>query len=141
LRPAPDRIAVLGHSHGGGAALEAVNAANRDDFPPDAHARFRAAVAYYPHFSLTAPAALEADSLILVGTRDDWTPAASCENRVKEIAPASRPIGLVVYPGATHAFDLQPSMVYQGHVLDYDPVATRDAERRVLEFLRARLAP
>jgi dienelactone hydrolase len=47
---------------------------------------------------------------------------------------------LVVYPGATHAFDWPGAPVtYFGHHLRYDPEAARDAYGRVQKFLETHL--
>jgi dienelactone hydrolase len=47
------------------------------------------------------------------------------------------PIKLVVYPDATHDFDVPATVPYQilGHHMAYDPEATRDAEKQVRVFL------
>jgi dienelactone hydrolase len=46
------------------------------------------------------------------------------------------PVTFIVYPGATHAFDLDaPPRVYLGHHLRYDAAAAADAEARVRAFL------
>ncbi len=104
----PDRIAVLGFSKGGTAALYAALARVRDALAPDGHG-FAAHVAYYPWCGLQphAPLTTGAPVLVQMGRRDDVTPAALCEALVDELqreAPQAL-IDLVVYPQAEHAFD------------------------------------
>jgi|tagenome__1003787_1003787.scaffolds.fasta_scaffold20897282_3 dienelactone hydrolase len=141
---ASDRIAVMGYSMGATAALITID---KGGIERAEAARFRAAIAYYPQCeystgSLTAPA------LILVGERDDWTPADTCRKLAaheSDIGMTRRsgtgaPINLVVYPNAVHAFDVRsPPHYYLGHFEQFDEDATRDAETRVRAFLRQEL--
>ena len=44
--------------------------------------------------------------LILIGEKDDWTPAADCEQlHARQHAQTPGRVRLTVFPGATHAFD------------------------------------
>jgi dienelactone hydrolase len=132
----PDRVAVLGFSMGALATLEAV-AAGR---PPQANGRhFRAGVAFYPRCR-QQPGPMAAPTLILIGDKDDWTLLSWCQEMMTRRAGQGAPVDLVVYPGATHAFNV-PSNPHQshGHHLEYDPAATADAWRRVRGFLQAEL--
>jgi dienelactone hydrolase len=104
----PDRIAVLGFSKGGTAALYAALGRVRDSLDPGG-AGFAAHVAYYPWCGLQPrmPATTGAPLLIQMGRQDDVTPAALCEQLVAELrreAPNAL-VDLVVYPHAAHAFD------------------------------------
>ena len=74
-------------------------------------------------------------TLVLIGEKDDWTPAANCQ-AVKGKANFE----VVVYPGATHAFTMQmDNVVYLGHHMTYDEKATKDAQERAAAFLAAHL--
>jgi len=135
-----DRVAVIGYSMGGVAALDAIERRTLERTHPE---HFRAAVAYYPACAgssgnLTVPA------LILVGGRDDWTPAEACRQMVahdSDIGVTRSPgegvaAKLVVYPKATHAFDSPgDAHRYLGHFIEYDPDATKDAEAQMRAFL------
>ena len=86
-------------------------------------------------------------TLILIGERDDWTPAQECRNMVdgRDDLGISRqktggvPIRLIVYPGAYHAFDapgLERPIEFLGHRLEYNPTGRRSQAAPVLhEFL------
>jgi dienelactone hydrolase len=92
---------------------------------------------------------MEAPTLILIGDLDDWTPAIDCIDMAsgKSGIPLVRVPGdrsnvkLIVYPGARHGFDITdldmiPSGVtVQGHRLEYDAAAPRDAAHQVRTFL------
>ena len=92
----PDRIGVMGFSHGGSTTLFA---AIGEAIPVDRGGRpFQAAVAYYPGCSggtIVSPFAT--DVLILIGKDDDWTLTDLCIKTVasgpaKPIRPPSRSI-------------------------------------------------
>lgn len=123
----PGRIAVIGFSHGGGAALAAGTTSGV----------FAAAIAFYP-WCPAASAPLRTDTLILIGDADDWTPAPRCTAFVERAA--GQPVNLKVYPGALHAFDNgAPETIYFGHRIGGEPGATADAIARTRSFLAARL--
>jgi len=135
------RVAVMGWSMGGDAAFAAVETGG---VWHTGEARFAAMAAYYPNCAAST-GILTVPALVLIGERDDWTPAPACrklaahENDVGVTRDASKgtPIDLVVYPNATHGFDyVIPTQRYLGYLIQYDETAARDAETRVREFLR-----
>lgn len=138
LRSRPDidggRIAVLGYSHGGWTAL---NTAAEKRVTEAGQPPFRAIVALYPFCPLKVSPSLVTDVQILIGDADDWAKASNCRTFVdKYSANAPHRPSLVVYPGAQHSFDSQqPTRVYYGHELAYDPKATADAVARTRTFL------
>ena len=135
---APGRIALLGFSMGGFAVLDAIT---RGGIAPATGPRFAAAVAYYPNCRRFS-GVMSVPLLILIGARDDWTPAAACRALLTRRAGRGAPVSLVVYPGATYAFNvLGRPHVYLGHAIRYDPAAARAAWARVRVFLHAHLAP
>jgi dienelactone hydrolase len=128
-----DRVAVLGSSFGGMAALGDV-----ENGAPTAplHDRFRAAVAFYP--TCTGDSGMvDAPTLILIGEKDDWAWAQACRDMVADATKRGTAIKLVVYPEATHDFDVPAAAPYQilGHHIAYDATATQDAAQRVRAFL------
>jgi dienelactone hydrolase len=132
----PTRVAVLGQSMGGSSALYAVD---RDLAAQYFDVRFRAAIAYYPGCGIPK-ANMTAPTLILTGEADDWNPPERCREMVAHSRPDGAPIGLTVYPGSYHAFDVaqfQPGVRFLGHWLEYNEPAAKDAEAKVRAFLAA----
>ncbi len=143
-----DRIAVLGHSMGGGAALAALERGLIERMSP---LKFHAGVAFYPACDgmsgiMTAP------TLVLIGELDDWTRAAACRKMAAGESDIGSPrragdrsmVELVVYPGTYHAFDAAGlrfglGVTAYGHWLQYNDAATRDAISRVHGFLERTL--
>lgn len=128
-------IGLIGHSHGGWTTMRAVQA----NFGL-AQRGLRAAVAYYPFCSAQFDRNVSVPLLILIGDKDDWTPAENC--RRLQAAGFVRPelVEAVYYPSAYHSFDAgigdRTITVADGksHHLVYDPVVTRDAEARTRAF-------
>jgi dienelactone hydrolase len=80
--------------------------------------------------------ARSAPTLVLIGEKDDWTPAALCQ------AVESKPnVKVVVFPGATHAFVMPftEPVDYLGYHFVYDEKAAQDAQQDADAFLAARL--
>lgn len=132
-----ERVAVIGWSHGGMTVLEAVkNIAINEPARPRP---FKAAIAFYPNCPLKLRG-LDAPLLVLIGDADDWTRAVYCKAMTLK-GETKHEYELVVYPGATHAFDWENAPgEYLGHKLIYDPEATADAYKRVAEFLERHLS-
>ena len=133
----PDRIAVIGFSAGGIAALSLAEARAFELFEGEAAHHFRAAVAYYPFCN--AIDAMSIPTLILIGELDDWTPAENCR-RMAARQVARSLVKLIVYPGAYHVFDAPtPPRRYFGHWLEYNPAAAEAAASEMREFLATHL--
>jgi dienelactone hydrolase len=102
----PKRIGVIGFSRGGSAAinsaLEPVRRAVIDD-----DLRFAAHVALYPGCAVPYVSAHLDGSpiLMLLGGKDDYTPASNCLAYADELRARGAPVTVVVYPNANHAFD------------------------------------
>ena len=130
------RIAVAGWSHGGWSTLHAVGHDNPADQPRVEP--FKAAVAFYP-WCLARLIRLDAPLLILIGENDDWTPADRCQSMRLE-GESRRQMTIKVFPGATHAFDVEGlDLSYLGHRLKYHPAAAAEAAVRFRDFLRIHL--
>jgi dienelactone hydrolase len=81
----PDRIGVIGFSHGGWAVMKVVLAGTVQQN----HATpFVAAVGFYPGCE-TPVSPLATDTLILIGDADDWTPVQRCQRWVAEAQRAA----------------------------------------------------
>jgi dienelactone hydrolase len=141
-----DRISLLGWSNGAVAALSTIRrtTAARTDT-----ADFRSAVALYPSCRRLLETAWSArvPTLILIGSADDWTPAAACQQMVAGARGRSAHVQIVVYPRAHHEFDranspirlrtglvntVDPSGKAHGGT---DPAARNDAFKRVPQWL------
>jgi dienelactone hydrolase len=99
-----DRVSLLGFATGAVAALWAVR---RPAPARNGKADFRSAVAFYPgcrRLGVTAWSA-RVPTLILIGAKDDWTPAKDCQQMVAGARGRSARVAIHVYPGAHHDFD------------------------------------
>jgi dienelactone hydrolase len=133
----PERIGLLGYSHGGWTALAA---ATQPLVIANGGKAFPAVVAYYPICKPDTPA-LASDLQILIGGADDWSSPKACGDLVARYAdaPAHKPL-LKIYPGATHSFDVdRPDRIYLGHRLAYDARAATDSFDMTKKFLDSRL--
>jgi dienelactone hydrolase len=132
----PDRIALLGFSMGGAATFDAVEPGLVEDKKPR---HFRAAIAYYP-WCKDRTGLTSVPTLILMGDKDDWSRVSWCREMMIRRDGKGAPVKLVVYPGATHGFNLPaPPREYLGHHLEYDAEATADAWAQVRSFLHESL--
>lgn len=127
-----DRIAVMGFSYGGAAAMTASERAAADG-------GFRAAIAVYPgaHRPWSPRVRSRTPLLVLVGDRD----FPSVRNAVLEEQRQNPAVTVVLYPGVDHGFDqaeLGARTIVApagGYTIKYDSAATKDAERRIRQFL------
>jgi dienelactone hydrolase len=132
----PDRVGVIGFSHGGWAVLKAVLAGS---LRPAGAPPFAAAVAFYPGCQPPAMP-LETDTLILIGEADDWSPVERCRRWRELAATNGHTLQLKTYPGALHAFDAsRPPHQFAGHLVGRDPAAADDAIAETRAFFAARL--
>ena len=125
-----NKLFLLGQSHGAIVALMA--AIERPE-----RGKFRAIAAYYPACrSLQNAARLNVPLIVLAAAEDDWTPAFTCIDAKKIDRVSGEEFELIVYPGAHHSFDVvRPSVSkYMGFTSAYDPRATADSRKKVLEF-------
>ena len=150
------RVGLMGGSHGGSTTLSAM-AAPPNTWDPLAREKregFAAAVALYPGCGGTlGPYRSVAPLLILIGEKDDWTPAAPCVKLAGSTQGTEYPVAITVYPGAHHSFDSDRPVRFvatrvngnapggRGATTGGDPAAWADSIRRVTEFFGARLKP
>ncbi len=141
----PDRVGVIGWSHGGIAVLHAVN---RSGVSARFKQQFKAAATFYP-WCMT-DRSFEIPLLILIGESDNWTPAELCESLSdhSKNAVSGIPLELVVYPNAHHSFDdpqvkipyLLEDALGKKRLLKYDQDAHLDSIKRIEIFLEKNLA-
>lgn len=120
-------IGIMGGSHGGSTTLATLVDAPNPLLPADvpSGAGFAAGIALYPGcgaayggwsverqwgtrgpvIGSTGIYKPSAPLLILVGEKDDWTPAADCQALADHAQAAGYPVTVKIYPGAYHSFD------------------------------------
>jgi dienelactone hydrolase len=84
--------------------------------------------------------------LILIGDKDDWTPAEPCRKLTEAARQAGYPVMIKIYPGAYHSFDSNAPVRYvaarvnanapggRGATTGGDPAAWGDSVREVVAF-------
>jgi dienelactone hydrolase len=162
------RVGLMGGSHGGRATLGAMAAPESDTGPlaREKRAGFAAAVALYPRCGVrlggwrvvrqsgdTGPITEYigvykpvAPVLILIGEKDDWTPADACQKLAEVAQQAGYPVAIKVYPGTHHSFDSNAPVRYdatrvnpdspsgRGATTGGNPKAWEDSIREVVAF-------
>jgi len=158
------RVGLMGGSHGGSTTLASMAAplSTWDLLAREKRAGFVAAVALYPSCGITL-GTWRADGtgtyravaplLILIGEKDDWTPAAPCVKLAASTRGADLPVAITVYPGAHHSFDSDRPVRFvaarvnsnapggRGATTGGDAAAWADSIRRVTDFFGERLKP
>jgi dienelactone hydrolase len=141
----PKRVFVVGFSIGGLLSLTSVE---RGPVEQRAENKFLAAAAFYP-VCIGVKGPMTVPTLILTGESDDWTPAEACRKLVagqddlgisRQQGAGSKPIQLVVYPGAFHSFDisaLQRPVSYFGHHIEFNQMVTDQSSEALHGFLQA----
>jgi len=104
----PTRVALMGFSRGGQAALYASVKRFQKMYGPKDGTDFAAYVAFYPDCSTVYhddDIVSAKPIVILHGTADDYNPAARCKQIVERVTKAGGNIRQIVYEGAYHVFD------------------------------------
>ncbi len=148
------RVGIMGGSHGGTTTLTAMMApeGDSDSLAGDKRSGFAAAVALYPRCLDAADVYRPvAPVLILIGAKDDWTPAEPCRKLAEAARAAGQPVAIKIYPGAHHSFDSSRPERYvaarinsnapggRGATTGGDPVAWADSIREVAAFFERHL--
>jgi dienelactone hydrolase len=135
----PDRIAVLGNSHGGATAAWVTQGTYDRRYP----GLLKASVDYYgacrnPETYGTVPL------LALAGEADDWGhPALTCRTFARKLHP-DQLFEVYTYPNVVHGFDNPRQITLtrnEGHAMLYDQAAADDSFQHVRAFLARWLAP
>jgi dienelactone hydrolase len=147
----PGGMGLLGWSHGAVTTLFSVDPSTAARPRVHPHADFRAAVAFYPgcrpenqtQWSTRIPL------LLLLGGKDDWTPASHCVTVADRARAEGSPVEYVVYPDAHHDFDAPDISLRQRSGLAFaengtatvgtDPAARADVIERVPGFFQRHL--
>ena len=143
------RIALAGWSHGGWAAWSLMHFAVRNKIPPGLKewprpdpAQLRAVIAVYPYcgFGTHSWAPVRdatPPSLLVLAGRDENVESAPCRSRARTAQARGAVVEVVELPTATHWFDNDGDFDLMPH--EFDPEATSDVERRILELLNRTL--
>ena len=148
-------VGLMGGSHGGSTTLTSMIAPDGDAdlLARERRAGFAAAVALYPgcvasRRTWSNPGVYQpvAPLLILIGEKDDWTPAEPCRRLAEAAQQAGYPVTIKVYPGAYHSFDSRNPVRYvaarinanspsgRGATTGGDPAAWADSIQEVVAF-------
>ncbi len=103
----PQKIAVMGFSRGGQAALYTAMTRFQRAFGPE-RGSIAAHISFYPACNLDLVDAAEvgpAPIRLFHGEMDDWTLASRCRDQIARIADAGHDAVFTGYPGARHGFD------------------------------------
>ncbi len=161
------RVGIMGNSHGGWTTLAAMFVPNDANgaLAQEKRDGFAAAIALYPScapefgawsttkFRYLGPVTGYsgvyqpiAPLLILIGEKDDWTPAESCRELAERSRAAGYPVEIKIYPDAHHAFDSDRPVRYDGRrnnpnsysgrgaTTGGNPAAWEDAKKQVAAF-------
>jgi dienelactone hydrolase len=137
------RIGAIGFSHGGWTVLW--TGVWENSYPQHP---VKALVAFYPFCGDVGTYSGSVPLLMLLGARDDWTPAAPCQAIAESARQSGRRVSAMVYPEAHHAFDAanlaRPTRIPEarggrGATVAYDPQAHGDSIRQVRQFLAEHL--
>ena len=165
-------VGIMGGSHGGWTTLAAMYApVDADDaLTTVKQDGFAAAIALYPacaprfgawstsRFGNSGPPARYsgvyqpiAPLLILIGEKDDWTPAEPCRRLAEGSRTAGYPVDIKIYPDAHHSFDSTYPVRYdarrnnssslsgRGATTGGNPDAWEDAKKEVADFFAKHL--
>jgi dienelactone hydrolase len=130
----------MGGSHGGTTTLNTMLLSG-----------FAAGVALYPRCGTRGVYRPTAPVLILIGEKDDWTPAEPCRKLAADAQAAKQPVSIKIYPGVHHSFDSPFRERYvaerinpgapggRGATTGGNPEAWADSKKEIAAFLAARL--
>jgi dienelactone hydrolase len=123
----PERIAVVGWSHGAWAALDFLASAS-----PEMVRGLRGVVAFYPYCGIASRArwrglGVDVPVLMLLAEGDTIVSTDSCVSLAESEVKRGHPVAAKIYPDVGHVFDWRES------------AATSDARERVRAFLAERL--
>jgi dienelactone hydrolase len=141
------RVAVLGFSYGGFLSLSAVE---RGPVEHAAKNKFRAAAAFYPR-CLAVKGPLIVPGLIMIGDKDEWTPADACRklaNGEDDLGMSRQkdtrvPLTVMILAGAYHGFDIpafERPFNFFGHRHEYNKAATDQSSEALRDFLASNVS-
>ena len=138
----PERVGLIGWSHGAISALGAVSSMGVGEKFSN---KFQAVTAMYPYCIVERT--FFKPVTILIGASDDWTPAPLCIDLKENTKGHENEVDLTVFPGVFHAFDDPsigsgfhvPGAHGQMHWLQYNRSAHQSVLKKVQAFFKAKL--
>jgi dienelactone hydrolase len=114
----PQRIVLMGFSHGGALAMLAATAWAKETFVPAGQPAFRAFIPFYPNCNADFPERKQVSAPVRIhaGEADDWTPAKPCAELVAALKASRQDVAINIYPGAHHGFDQARGQVFLPNV-------------------------
>ena len=132
-----DKIAVMGWSHGACSVANSISSSINLFFSNQELDPFKAGIAFYPY--CVGPVDFNAPLLVLIGEKDNWTPAEWCSDVVEEELKENPKyeLKLKIYKDAHHRFDCDRFInVRKGkYIMDYNSTAAADSAVQVKHFL------
>lgn len=122
-----NRIGVIGFSRGGMAALHtSIKRVNNTILGRNSPLKFALHIAFYPA-CVRYGTPNGQPTLVVLGDKDFNHPVSACQNYVDELKQrGAKDVTFVVYPGATHGFDVERNKdVYNARIVSH-----RDCKRR-----------
>jgi len=138
----PERIGVIGFSHGGWTLLDFLGgppAIHASATATDARDGLRSVVAVYPYCGADVQAGLgkwpaDVQVLVLLAESDGTVGTAKCEKLVQAQTARGYALSMHMYPGAKHGYDIDPALL-GGYDERYDEAAALDTRERIVGFL------
>lgn len=145
----PERIGIVGFSHGGWTVLDYIGRPSGRD-PLGAGGQgglggLESVVLVYPFCGSEAMEGLAAwpgdlRVLMLLAGSDTTVGTRTCRRLAEAQSARGLAIRMHVYPGAKHGYDIDPALLY-GYDARYDPSAAADTRKRIVQFLDETLMP
>lgn len=125
-----NQIGLIGFSHGG---ITAIVAAKKNPVKAEP---FAAVLSFYPYCFEDAFKELESPLMVIIGEKDDWTPAGLCRTEYSKSQKNSpHETELKVLSGLYHCFDCVGVSDYLGHELEFSAEGRERARQLTEQFL------
>ena len=131
-----DRTGIIGWSLGGGVALFTAWQPIQKAISPN-H-KFSAHIPIYPP-CMAKPDILNFNNVpihILIGEKDNWVPAAACEELVQDLNASGHGIDITVYSNAHHSFDRDQDEIFIEDAYSFTDCRLRIAENGVVKTIK-----
>jgi dienelactone hydrolase len=138
----PQKIGLIGFSHGGWTALYAAQESFAAKVQQDP---LQAVVAYYPWCPRFGLKETKTPLLVLIGKEDDWTPLEKCVKLLDGQDKAFKnQVKLIAFDDAFHGFDdsgVKSPKEYDGHKIEFNSQAAAKSIDDTNTFLKSFLNP